>query len=290
MGSGDTPAFTSLILQYYGDTPAFTTLRHATLACSATRAPIARRLRCEIVQDATHHIEIRLIDTNACVKENIVVVSIPSPADRLATQFCSDPNPPVAGMATRARGACAGQSTFGSPLWIARRKGGTTPRHYQVAGVIVAGMRQTRLQTPARVKNLELNALELFDRSPKVDAPVPAFGAPRGGRTAGFDAKIEETGTETCFDASRFHRSPRTPKSSNRGSLAARPAVGARRKRAELGPALCAFPSNRPGAQPSAFRAGPEFLPLASRSRSTNSMTAMAALSPGRNPAFMMRR
>src|SRR4051795_8969478 len=34
---------------------------------------------------------------------------------------------------------------------------------------------------------------------------------------------------------------------------------------------------------------GPESLPLASTSRSTNSITAMAALSPKRKPAFMMR-
>ena len=57
-----------------------------------------------------------------------------------------------------------------------------------------------------------------------------------------------------------------------------------------LGPALHAFPSARRGAQPAAFWTGPESLPLASRSRSTNSITAMAALSPGRKPAFMMRR
>ena len=55
--------------------------------------------------------------------------------------------------------------------------------------------------------------------------------------------------------------------------------------------AITPRPPNRTvGRQPSAAAwAGPESLPLASTSRSTNSITAIAALSPGRNPAFMIR-
>ena len=49
-------------------------------------------------------------------------------------------------------------------------------------------------------------------------------------------------------------------------------------------------PNRRAARQPSlAAWTGPESLPLASTSRSTNSITAIAALSPGRNPAFMIR-
>src|SRR5208337_4424514 len=71
--------------------------------------------------------------------------------------------------------------------------------------------------------------------------------------------------------------------------FAARAAHAAKKGRSS-GPALSVVMSDRRGGQPpAAFWAGPESLPLASTSRSTNSITAMAALSPGRKPAFMMR-
>jgi hypothetical protein len=64
--------------------------------------------------------------------------------------------------------------------------------------------------------------------------------------------------------------------------------VGATSQSAAPRPRKCM--SERARAQLSAeISTGPESLPLASTSRSTNSITAMAALSPGRNPAFMIR-